>query len=165
MFHPRLPSRRAVKAWSFSNVIAGSDSTASVLKTTWYGLLAHPATLARLRAELEAAHVSRPIPTYAEVRELPYLDACINEGSRLHPPFCLPFERVVPTEGISILGRDIPPGTVVGMSPYVVNRHQPTFGADADEWNPDRFMVDAERRRHRENAILTVSAATLRELR
>jgi cytochrome P450 len=122
-----------------------------------YNLLAQPQTLAKLRAELADKPLTRPFPKFSEVRDLPYLDACINEGARLHPPFCLPFERVVPAGGVQVLGQTFPEGTVIGMSPWVVNRHRPTFGEDADEWNPDRFMVDEPLRKTRENAILTVS--------
>lgn len=156
-------TRRCVTAWTFSNVIAGSDSTAVVLRTVWHNLLSHPETLDRLREELRDAEAkkpggfSKPFPSWRDIADLPYLDACINEAVRLHPPFCLPFERVVPKGGITVGGTYIPEGTVVGMSPYVVNRHKPTFGEDAHLWNPSRWMVPQERRRKLEASIMTVS--------
>ena len=153
---------RAIKAWTFSNVIAGSDSTGVVLKTTMYNLIKHPRTLEKLRTELLEAGVdkSTPHPRWAEVRDLPYLDACVNEGSRLHPPFCLPFERVVPKEGIVIGGRALAPGTVVGMSPWVANRHKATWGDDADQWRPERWLEGGhERRKRLDGSLLTVSIA------
>lgn len=155
--------RRCVTAWTFSNVIAGSDSTAVVLRTVWHNLLSHPETLDRLREELRDAEAnnpkgfSKPFPSWRDIADLPYLDACINEAVRLHPPFCLPFERVVPKGGIMIDETYIPEGTVVGMSPYVINRHKPTFGEDADLWNPSRWMVPLEHRRKLEASVLTVS--------
>ncbi|KAL4768502.1 cytochrome P450 [Aspergillus nidulans var. acristatus] len=161
--NPSLPPW-CVTAWTFSNIIAGSDSTAVVLRTIWYNLLAHPSTLHRLREELLAAAsgkpdgLGRPFPAWKEVSDLPYLDACVNEGIRLHPPFCLPFERVVPKGGIMVGKSFIPEGTVIGMSPYVVNRHKKTFGEDAGSWNPDRWMVDAEKRRVLEGSVLTFGA-------
>ncbi|KAL9588621.1 MAG: hypothetical protein Q9203_002567 [Teloschistes exilis] len=150
-------TNRAPTAWTFSNIIAGSDSTAVVLKTILYNLLAHPLTLQRLHDELVAMDdeqkSTRPWPTWAEVRDLPYLEACIQEGVRLHPPFCLPLERVVPKEGITIGEHTFPGGTVVGMSPWVVNRHQPTFGEDADSWRPERWLgLDAEHHKQLENS-------------
>ncbi|KAL1962133.1 hypothetical protein VTN77DRAFT_537 [Rasamsonia byssochlamydoides] len=153
----------AITAWTFSNVIAGSDSTGVILRTVWYNLLAHPETLRRLYEELIETEkqngLTRPFPTWKEVRDLPYLDACINEAIRLHPPFCLPFERVVPKGGITICGQYFPEGTVVGMSPYVVNRHRATFGEDADEWNPDRWLGKGEEHRKKlEQSVLTFGA-------
>ncbi|KAL8722234.1 MAG: hypothetical protein Q9181_007531 [Wetmoreana brouardii] len=153
----------APTAWTFSNVIAGSDSTGVVLKTIMYNLLAHPSTLSQLYDELiavERTHaLTRPFPTWAEVCDLPYLDACINEGVRLHPPFCLPLERVVPREGIIICKCFFAGGTVVGISPWVVNRHRPTFGEDADVWRPERWLgLDTRQRKKLENSVLTFGA-------
>ncbi|KAL4868706.1 hypothetical protein BDV12DRAFT_95324 [Aspergillus spectabilis] len=161
--NPSLPPW-CVTAWTFSNIIAGSDSTAVVLRTIWYNLLAHPSTLHRLCEELLSAAsekpggFSKPFPIWKDVSDLPYLDACVNEGIRLHPPFCLPFERVVPKGGIMVDNSFLPEGTVVGMNPYVVNRHKETFGEDAENWNPDRWMVDGERRKILETSVMTFGA-------
>ncbi|KUI52982.1 Pisatin demethylase [Cytospora mali] len=160
--NPSLPPW-CVTAWTFSNVIAGSDSTAIIMKTVWYNLLAYPETLHRLRAELlEADRVNgglaKPFPSWKDVCDLPYLDAVIQEGLRMHPPFCLPLERVVPKGGLVIGGTFFPEGTVVGMSPYVANRHRPTFGEDAEVWNPDRWMVAKDLKQKREAAIMTFGA-------
>ncbi|KAL4784157.1 cytochrome P450 [Aspergillus varians] len=152
-----------VTAWTFSNVIAGSDSTAVVMRTIWYNLLLHPETMHRLRDELleadKTSGFAKPYPSWKDVCDLPYLDACILEGLRLHPPFCLPFERIVPKGGMMIGNKwYFPEGTVIGMSPYVVNRHKPTFGEDADKWNPERWMVPRELKSKREAAVLTFGA-------
>ncbi|KAI0890809.1 cytochrome P450 [Annulohypoxylon nitens] len=150
--HSGLPDW-ATRTWTYSNVIAGSDSVSAVMRELVFNLLAHPESLAKLLAELRAADaatgLSRPFPKWAEVKDLPYLDACFNEASRLHPPFALPLERVVPKGGVVLHDRFFPEGTCVGMNPYVVNRHKATFGDDADGWRPERFMIDdhVERRR------------------
>lgn len=160
--HPSLPPW-AVTAWTFSNVIAGSDSTAVVMRTVMYNLLAHPNSLLLLRNELleeeRAGQLSRPYPTWKEVKSLPYLDACVNEAVRLHPPFCLPLERVVPAGGVTICGHYFAEGTIVGMNPYVVNRHRPTFGDDVDAWRPERWIgLDEDHRRKLDQAIMTFGA-------
>jgi cytochrome P450 len=137
------------------------------MRTIWFGLLSHPETLQRLLQELleeDTRHdggLSRPFPAWKEICDLPYLDACINEGVRLHPPFCLPFERVVPAGGLTIGTTYFPAGTVVGMSPWVVNRHRPTFGDDADDWRPERWMLPDQHRRRLEQSVLTVGGPSL----
>jgi cytochrome P450 len=159
--NPDLPPW-CVTAWTFSNVAAGSDSTAAVMKKVFHSLLSHPDTLQRLMDELLEAQKTnknmreKPFPSWRDICDLPYLNACILEAIRLHPPFNLPFERVVPKGGATIGQTFIPEGTIVGMSPWVINHHKPTFGDDAEIWNPDRWMGPEEERRRREEAILTV---------
>ncbi|KAI1159581.1 putative benzoate 4-monooxygenase cytochrome P450 [Nemania serpens] len=149
----------APTAWTFSNVIAGSDSVGTIMRTIMYHLLAYPATLDKLHGELSAANLPLPFPPYSMLRDLPYLDACVQEGFRMHPPFPLPFERVVPEGGVNVLGTYLPEGTVVGGNPYVVNRHKATFGNDAEFWRPERWLVkDAARRKAMEQGILTLGA-------
>ncbi|KAM0804923.1 cytochrome P450 [Usnea florida] len=160
--NPSIPDW-ATTAWTFSNVIAGSDSTAVVMRTVLYNLLSHSNSLDRLYTELldveREKGLRRPYPKWNEVSELPYLDACVNEAIRLHPPFCLQLERIVPEGGITVCGRYLEEGTVVGMNPYVVNRHRPTFGEDADSWRPERWLEHgAEYRRKLEQSIMTFGA-------
>ncbi|RYO80320.1 hypothetical protein DL764_009911 [Monosporascus ibericus] len=150
---------KAPTTWTFSNVIAGSDSVGTVMRTTMFNLLRYPNTLQKLYQELVDADVSGPYPKYSEVRNLPYLDACIQEAIRMHPPFALPFERVVPKGGVSILGRHIPEGTDLGGNPYVVNRHKGTFGGDAEFWRPERWLEkDEAHKRKLEQSVLTFGA-------
>ncbi|EED17999.1 benzoate 4-monooxygenase cytochrome P450, putative [Talaromyces stipitatus ATCC 10500] len=148
-----------VTAWTISNVLAGSDSVGTVMKTTMYNLLTNPRTLEKLHAELVAANVSRPRPRWSEVHNLPYLDAVVQEALRVHPPFALPFERIVPEGGLHISGQYIPANTVIGASPYVVNRHKPTYGDDAELWRPERWLEGGpEVRKKRDDGLLTFGA-------
>ncbi|KAL4940636.1 hypothetical protein BDV06DRAFT_230229 [Aspergillus oleicola] len=158
--NPKVPSW-APKAWTFSNVIAGSDSSANSMTTVMYNLMTHPKTMFRLQEELSKAkqedgnNTSR-ILSWKTVRDLPYLDACVMEALRIHPAFCLHLERVVPTTGIEICGKHFPPGTIVGMSPWVINRHKPTFGEDVHHWRPERWLGHSEARlQELKNTILT----------
>jgi cytochrome P450 len=131
------------------------------MQTMFYYLLIHPDSMNRLLAELEEAHVPKnvrwPIPKWEQVQRSSYLGACLMEALRLHPPFSLPFERVVPAGGITICGQYLPPGTVVGMNPYVVNQHRSTFGEDSARWKPERWIgLKPEERRKLERNVLTV---------
>lgn len=128
------------------------------MRTIIYNLLKYPATLEKLRAELLAENLPLPSPPYSTVRDLAYLDACVQEGLRMHPPFALPLERVVPEGGITVLGIYLPEGTVIGGNPYIVNRHKATFGDDAEVWRPERWLVeDPTKRKAMEQGVLTVS--------
>lgn len=151
-----------VSSWALSNVIAGSDTTAVAMRVLMFNLLSHPESLERLSQELkdtiESTGLTTPFPTWKELKDLPYLDACVNEALRLQPPVCLPFERVAPRGGITLCGRHFKDGTILGMNPYVVHRHRPTFGQDADKWRPERWLLDgANHRRMLDESLLSVS--------
>ena len=98
--------------------MAGADTTSILASAVMYLLLKNPSSLSKLREEVDDAAAEGRISKYVTWREsqtLPYLEACVNEATRLHPPFALPFERVVPANGLEVDGYFIPPGTKVGM--------------------------------------------------
>ena len=150
----------AVNAWATSNITAGSDTTAILLRTVLYNLIKHPSSLAALRRELSSHGIDEhAVVTWKRATNLPYLDAIIKEAGRMHPPFGLPYERVVPAGGAMICGEQIPPGTVVGISAWVVHRDYEIFGKDSDVWRPERWTEASEEvRRKMEGALLTFGA-------
>lgn len=96
--------------------------------------------MAKLYAELDAANLPLPA-SYDSVRNLPYLSAVLREAMRMHPAVGMIMERIVPSGGLALPdGRFVAPGTIVGMNPWVVHRNQEIFGADADRFNPDRWL-------------------------
>jgi cytochrome P450 len=124
-------------------------------------LIDHPESLKRLRQELDDAAAEgrlSEIVTWKESRRLPYLEACFKETGRIHPPFGLQLERIVPSGGMELSGQHIPAGTIVGMNAWAVHRDTDVFGADADCWRPERWLEgDEETRSRMERGLLTVS--------
>lgn len=121
-------------AWATSNVLAGSDTTAIMLRAIIYFLITNPGSLKKFMAELaQARHENRlsDIVTWKESRSLDYLDACVKEAGRLRPAIGLTMERVVPDGGAEICGKHFKAGTLVGMNPWVIHRNKEIFGPDA----------------------------------
>lgn len=81
--------------------------------------------------------------SFAAANAVPYLYACVQETFRLHPAFGFNLERIVPPSGAIICGYAIPSGTIVGVNAWVVQRDHSIFGADADEYRPERWLADA----------------------
>ncbi|KAL8391642.1 hypothetical protein RB595_010311 [Gaeumannomyces hyphopodioides] len=141
---------------TMTNLSGGGDPIAAVQKAIIANLLRSPPALARLREELRGANLSHP-PSYREVHDrarLPYLDAVVREGLRMHPTVGVCIERVVPKQGLTLPdGRHIPAGTTVGLNPAVVLRDRAVYGPDADDFRPERWLpagdggVGNERRR------------------
>lgn len=50
-------------------------------------------------------------------------------------------ERYVPASGLPLPdGSIVPPGTTVGINPYVVGRNKSIWGSDADSFRPERWL-------------------------
>ncbi|KAL8766518.1 MAG: hypothetical protein Q9209_006734 [Squamulea sp. 1 TL-2023] len=153
----------ALTAWTTSNVLAGSDTTAILLRTILYNLLRHPTSLQQLQSELQQAaetgKLSNDVVAWSEAIDLPFLDACIKEAGRLHPPFGLQLERIVPAGGAVICEKRFAAGTVVGISAWVAHRDKSVFGPNASTWDPNRWLCkDEGRRRLMERSLLTFGA-------
>ncbi|KAF2814331.1 cytochrome P450 [Mytilinidion resinicola] len=131
----------------FLNLVAGSDTTGTSLAVILYYVYRDPRILAKLRAELAAAGYDGSSPlTYRDGVRLPYLDAVVQEGLRIHPPIGLTLERVVPAGGWQMPdgGPLLPSGTKVGMNAWVSNRDESVFGPeDVDGFVPERWMKRA----------------------
>lgn len=157
---PSLPAL-FVPTWVNSNIVAGADTTSILAGATIYHLLMNPSTLAKLRQEIDSAAAEGRLSkyvTWAESQTLPYLEACVNEATRMHPPFALPFERVAPESGLEIDGYFIPAGTRSGISPWAIQRESSLYGDDPEAWRPERWLCDKEKRKTMFDALLTFGA-------
>ncbi|CAE7177054.1 hypothetical protein PTNB73_03114 [Pyrenophora teres f. teres] len=139
---PELVTDNEVIGYMIINVLGGADTLAIVIKAIFYHILKSPAAKARLVQELFAARLSYPAP-YKAIEQLPYLDACIKEGLRMHPVVGHILERVVPTTGLTLSnGTTLPPGTIVGVNPWVIHYKESIFGAQPHMFRPERWMRD-----------------------
>ena len=139
--HPGQLSNTAFFGHVMTNLLVGSGSTSIAIRAIIYYVLRTPNVLSTLRAELDAAHLSYPVPWHTSQNGLPYLDAVIKEALRFHPPGTLLLERIVPDAGLELSnGVTIPPGTVVGMNGWNIQRLPEVFGTDAAVFNPGRWL-------------------------
>ncbi|KAF2970089.1 hypothetical protein GQX73_g3438 [Xylaria multiplex] len=140
------PNDLAITFMMTTNVFAGSDTTAIAMRAIFLNLLHNPQMLKKLRADLQeqCSSSSGSIVNSSEAESSPYLQAVIYEGLRIFPSVAFVLDRDVPPEGMTIIGKYIPGGTVVGTSPWVIHRVQEIWGADADEFRPERWL-DEER--------------------
>lgn len=127
---------------------AGADTSSVAIRVVLFPLLTDPDRYQRLRSEIDAARAAAGIMgdadknlSYHDVKDLPFLSACVKEGSRIHPSIIWQLPRKAPSEGINIEGYYISPSATVSMSPLAQNRCQAIFGEDADEWRPERWIA------------------------
>ncbi len=95
-----------------------------------------------MRAAAAEGRISSPA-TDVETRELPFLQAVVREGLRIHPPVAGTMDLLVPPGGDVICDLPVPQGTEVGASPFAVQRCPSVYGHDADMFRPERW-IDAD---------------------
>jgi cytochrome P450 len=121
-------------------VVAGADTTAIQLRAAVYYIVRTPGEQAKLQRELDIAQLSLPI-SYSATKNLPYLDACIQESIRIHPGVGLIIERVVPKGGVQLPdGPYLVEDTIVGINPWVLHLNEKIYGADANDFRPERWL-------------------------
>lgn len=138
-------------------VIAGSDTSATTIRTVLLHLLTHPTSYQRLLSEIDTAislgQISSPI-TDAQARRLPYLQSVIRESLRLLPPASGPFFKTVPPSGETINGLFIPGGTQIGSSPLAIHHSPAIYGDDASVFRPERWAeCDSATRNKMESTV------------
>ncbi|KAK4495126.1 hypothetical protein PRZ48_013453 [Zasmidium cellare] len=141
-------TRYNVWMMGLSNIIAGSDTTASALSGILWHLTSYPDTLSKLRKEFDQAiqdgKMTKDYISFKESQNLPYLQACIKEGLRVCGSVGLPMWRVVPKGGAEIMGRFFPEGSEVGINMWTAHYNKDIWGPDALKFRPDRW-IEAEK--------------------
>jgi cytochrome P450 len=136
-------------------MLAGTETTATLLSGVTYHLLRNPAKLQRLTAEIRSA-VNQPSSsddaddaqdqsqddkfTLESLQKLKYLSAVLDEGMRLYPPVPSPLWRVTPDGGTTICGGFVPAGTRVAVTAYAASRSRENF-RDAELFVPERWLT------------------------
>ncbi|KAH6666236.1 cytochrome P450 [Halenospora varia] len=144
--NPELLDDNGVVSALLVNIIAGSDTTAILLRSCIYFVLKSPKVHRKLQQELRMAKLDKVANvSYNTAKDLPYLGAVIKESCRIHPGVAMILERIVPRGGLTLPdGTILPQGTIVGMNPYVMHRNKSIFGQDADSFRPERWLRDEE---------------------
>jgi len=133
-------------------LLAGRDTTASLLGWLFFILARHPNHYAKLRAAiLEAFGPYSAAPddviTYTSLKNCQYLQHCLNEALRLYA--VVPFnsrravrDTTIPRGG----GPDgqskifVRKGEQVDYSVHIMHRRKDLWGEDADEFRPERWV-------------------------
>ncbi|GFF54000.1 cytochrome P450 52A3-B [Aspergillus lentulus] len=125
-------------------LLAGRDTTASLLSNLFFMLAKKPAIWDKLRREVVG--LQSRTPTYEELRSLRYVQCCINESLRLHPVVPRNERQAVRDTVLPLGGGDdglspvfVPKGTIVSYNIYAMHRRADFYGPDAEEFRPERW--------------------------
>ena len=89
-------------------VIAGSETTATLLSGCTFHLLKNPRCLQKVTAEVREAFASADEIKLGAVEKLPYLRAVLEEALRVFPPVPSVFLRKTKPDGLVVDGQFIP---------------------------------------------------------
>ncbi|KAJ4338056.1 hypothetical protein N0V87_004203 [Didymella glomerata] len=130
-------SKRQMTANAQSFMLAGTETTATLLSGLTFLLLKHPHYMQRLQDEVRA--LQKEELTLENMARLPFLNACIHEALRVYPPAPIALFRITPKGGNMICGEWIPGGTRVAV-PHFAAYHHPSNFRDPDSFVPERWL-------------------------
>ena len=138
-------------------IIAGADTTATTLRCVMLYVLSHPRVYRKLQREVDEvvkAGQAPPSPSIipdAVARKMPYLQAVVKEGMRIHPPVTDEVPKQAPPGGDTVMvdGEPVwlPGGTHVGIATLAMLRRGSIFGEDVDEFRPERWLLEEDEER------------------
>ncbi|KAF5636922.1 cytochrome P450 monooxygenase monooxygenase [Fusarium sp. NRRL 25303] len=120
-------------------IIAGSETTATLMSGVTYYLLRDPERMAKVKSEIRGAFSTVEQINLVNVNRLPYLLACLDEALRVHPPVPDTFPRNTGPDKQIICGKVVPPHTTVGVHQWSTY-HSPRNFKNPDDFIPERWL-------------------------
>ncbi|CDY68919.1 BnaC01g43750D, partial [Brassica napus] len=130
-----------IKAFFVELFVGATDTSVQTAQWTMAEIINNPNVLERLREEIDSAVGSSRLIQETDLPNLPYLQAVVKEGLRLHPPGPLLVRTF--QERCEIKGYYIPEKTTLVINAYAVMR-DPDSWEDPDEFKPERFLSPKE---------------------
>ncbi|KAJ6561523.1 cytochrome P450 [Mycena vulgaris] len=125
-------------------VFTATDTTSGAISRLLHLLAQHPEVQDKLFEEI-SAHEEEP--DCDTLSSLPYMDAVIRETLRVYVPHETTEDTSLPllypvrgTDGRDLSSIHVPKGTDVCISILGANHHRATWGEDASEWKPERWL-------------------------
>jgi cytochrome P450 len=122
-------------------MIAGTETTATLLSGLTYLLFQNPECMKKVVEEIRGAFTNADDMTMEQLAALPYFAACIKEAFRLYPPVPLGLPRITPEDGSTVCGQYVPPNTICMIPQLAMYTHPQNF-RNPLQFIPERWMGD-----------------------
>eukprot|EP00112_Aurelia_sp_Birch-Aquarium-sp1_P007736 Seg1845.6 transcript_id=Seg1845.6/GoldUCD/mRNA.D3Y31 product="Cytochrome P450 3A24" protein_id=Seg1845.6/GoldUCD/D3Y31 len=120
-------------------LLAGYDTSSNVLSLLCYHLAVYPEIQEKLVEEIKQVCELPDTTNYEEIKNMPYLEACISETLRLYPPGFI-ISRTV-DESCTIEGVPFKKGMSVLIPVYSIQRDE-KYWPEPEAFKPERFMPE-----------------------
>ncbi|KAH7862461.1 hypothetical protein Vadar_005109 [Vaccinium darrowii] len=116
---------------------AGTDTSTSTVEWAMAELLKNAKSMTKVRQEL-VTEIKQSFPKNSHLPQLPYLQACVKETLRLHPPapFLLPHRAFASCE---VMNYTIPKDAQVIVNVWAIGK-DPMIWEDPLQFKPERFL-------------------------
>ncbi|MDV9176610.1 cytochrome P450 [Streptomyces sp. W16] len=147
--HPETGERLSaenVRRQVITFLVAGHETTSGSLSFALHYLARHPDVAARARAEIDQVWGDAEVPGYEQIAKLRYVRRVLDESLRLWPTapaYAREATRDTELAGVHPVRR----GAWALILTPMLHRDPEVWGADAEEFDPDRFDAKAVRSR------------------
>lgn len=97
-------------------ILAGSETTATLLSGATYLLLKNPRVLSKLQHEIRGVFQTDDEITLESCNKLEYIHAVLTEALRMYPPVAVGLPRIVDAQGDMVAGHWVPGGVSAKLS-------------------------------------------------
>lgn len=139
-----------LRAQLLNVLLAGRDTTASLLSWLFHELLRNPEIFAKLRATIIETFGTFEQPkdiSFPNLKGCQYLQHCLNEALRLWPVVPVNARRALKLTTLPKGGGPdgespilVPEGMRINYSVHTMHRRKDLWGPDADVFRPERFQ-------------------------
>lgn len=132
-------------------LVAGHETSTSLISWLFYLLLQHPDYTQRIQAELAQVLGEKADPSLEDIKKLKVLDNALSEAERLYPPVPNGPRGVV--EDFEFNGYHVPAGSFAFYC-IVASHLLPNIFANPDQFDPDRFAAPREEHKKHPYALV-----------
>lgn len=122
-------------------IVAGFETSANTLNWFWYLIAGHAAIESELLDEVQQTMPDQAAVSFDAANAMTNTQHVLDEVLRLYPPVWLFTRQAI--EDDTIADYDIPAGTDVYLSPFILQRTE-SLWPDAEAFNPQRFADAAD---------------------
>ncbi|KAK6822863.1 hypothetical protein PG987_014408 [Apiospora arundinis] len=126
-------------------IVPTNDTTSMFISHCIWFLARHPDSWEKLRQEVAALGKDAPL-SFEALRTMPFLNGVMNETHRLIPNNVTQVRACIADSTLPLGGGPdgqsplrVKKGDIVSVTKTVMYRDPATWGADADEWRPERW--------------------------
>ncbi|QIS09813.1 cytochrome P450 [Nocardia arthritidis] len=131
----------AIHSQCVTMLVAGHETSAAALSFALYELARHPEIASKARAEIDTVLPAAGTPIgYNDIARLRYLRRIIDETLRLWPVAPGFFREA--TGPVTLNGHEFARGDWVFVLTLAAHRDHDAWGADADQFDPDRWLPE-----------------------